>query len=107
MRECTDFPALAGNIGGLAGDHRLAVVSVRKINDMEDAAKSLGIRRTMKFYPLTDEESGLEPTGISWLQGGTGDVYASVAILFGTGVGNQGGAAGTTADNAGCVIRTE
>lgn len=94
------------NLGGLAGDHRLAVVAVRKIHDMADAAKSLGIRKTMEVYPLRDDETGLELSGIAWQEAGTGVVYLSAAVLFGVGVGNQGGAAGTKTDYAGCLIRT-
>ena len=63
-----------------------------------------GIRKAMEFWPLRDEESGIELCGIGCQEAGTGDVYASVAILFGTGVGNQGGAPGTMTDNAGCRV---
>ena len=58
----------------------------------------------MKFYQLRDEDSGLELTGISWQEGGTGDVYVTAAILFGTHVGNGNGAPGSQTDNAGCLI---
>jgi hypothetical protein len=106
VREYTDFPAGGPNVGGLDGDQRLAAVSVRKPQDMTETAESLGIRRVMEFYPLTDAENGPELRGISWQEGGTGNVYVSVATLFGTGVGNQGGPVGSMTDNAGCLIRT-
>ena len=106
VREYPDFPAGNINASGLALDHRLAAVSVRKIHSMEDAAKSLGIRKTMSFTPVRDEDSGLELTGISFQQGGTGDVYLAAAILFGVHVGNDLGAAGSQTDNAGCILRS-
>jgi hypothetical protein len=64
VKEYTDFPTVVGNIGGLAGDHRLAVVSVRKIQDMTETAKALNIPRVMDFASVKDEESGLELAGI-------------------------------------------
>ena len=72
---------------------------------MESAAESLGLKHpTMNFYPLRDSESGLELSGMSWREGGTGDIYLTAAILFGTTVGNGGGAPGSMTDNAGCLI---
>jgi hypothetical protein len=87
-------------------DPRFAVVSVRRIEDMENVAESLGIRSVMKFYPLTDEDTGLELCGVSWQEPGTGSLLLSVAVLCGCGVGNQGGAAGTMTNNSGCLIHT-
>jgi hypothetical protein len=104
-QEYADLPVVDG-IGGLAADRRLAVVSVRKIEDMTDTVKALGIRKVMDFYPLRDDESNLELCGIAWQEAGTGDVYITVAILFGVGVGNQRGGAGTVTDDAGCLIKT-
>jgi hypothetical protein len=44
---------------------------------------------------------------VLWQEQGTGDAYISPAILFGVGVGNQGGAVGSMTDYAGCVIHTQ
>jgi hypothetical protein len=97
----------AGNqVAGIMGDHRLAAVSVRKIEDMTETPEALGIRKVMEFYPLEDSESKLQLCGISWQESGTGDALVSCAILFGVGVGNQGGAPGPMTDNAGCLIHT-
>jgi len=74
---------------------------------MTATARELGIPVLMEFYPVRDDESGLELCGIVWQESGVGDVFLSVAILFGVGVGNQGGAAGSITDNAGCLIRTQ
>jgi hypothetical protein len=90
----------------LACDNRLAVVSVRKVQDITALPKLLNIPRVMDFVPLKDEESGLELAGVSWQEAGTGDLFLGVTILFGVGVGNQGGAVGTMTDYAGGLIRT-
>jgi hypothetical protein len=58
----------------------------------------------MAFYPLKDEHTGLEMTGIAWQEVGTGDLYVSAAILFGLGLGNQNGTPGSKTDNAGLLI---
>jgi hypothetical protein len=104
IQEYPDFNF--NGYGGLAGDRRLVVASVRKIEDVSKVVDQLGVRKLMNFHPLKDEETGLELTGISWQEGGTGDLYLSAAILFGTSVGNQGGIVGTKTDNAGLLIRT-
>ncbi len=106
LREYPDVINAGNNLGGVFGDHRLAVVSVRKIEDMENAAKSFGIREVMRFYPMRDEQTGLELCGISFQEAGTGQVHLSVALLFGVGVGNQFGSPGTKTDNAGLLVQT-
>lgn len=104
VREYPDIINSGNNIGGIICDPRFALVAVRKIRDMEQAARSLGIRQMMKFYPLRDEDSGLELCGIAWQEAGTGDVYLSVAILYGVHCGTGGGAPGSLTDDAGCLI---
>jgi len=37
----------------------------------------------MSFHEVRDPESRLTLTGVSWQEVGTGDVYVSVALLFG------------------------
>jgi hypothetical protein len=90
LREYPDITLAGNQVAGIVGDSRLAAVAVRKIEDMTDTAKALGVPRVMEFWPLTDSESGLELCGIGWQQGGTGDTIVSAAILFGIGCGNQG-----------------
>jgi len=106
VREYPDVINAGNEVGGIIGDHRFALVAVRKLQDIENAAKSLGIKAMMKFYPLRDEDTGLELCGISWQEGGTGDIYLSVAILYGVTCGNGGGAPGTRTDDAGLILRT-
>lgn len=106
IREYTDFPA-SGYAGGLAFDKRLAAVSVRKIETVNKIVEELRIPKMMDFIQIADEGTNLELTGVLWQEQGTGDRYISAAILFGTGVGNQGLGAGAATDNAGCVILTQ
>jgi hypothetical protein len=74
---------------------------VRKIENANNIAEELGIRKVVDFTPIKDSDSGLELTGITWMEQGTGDVFLSAAILFGIACGNQGGAAGSLTDAAG------
>src|ERR1035437_2465248 len=104
LREYPDVTLAGNNVAGIVGDSRLASVIVRRIEDMTDTARALGIPRVMDFHGLRDEESGLELCGISWQEGGTGDVFLSAAILFGITAGNQGGAAGSLTDAAGLKL---
>jgi hypothetical protein len=106
VREYPDVVNAGNQLAGIVGDHRLAAVSVRQITDMENTAKSLGIYEVIRFYPLEDPDSKLQLTGISFQEGGTGDIILSVAILFGVHVGNGGGAAGSITDNAGLKLVT-
>ncbi len=69
-------------------------------------AASARVPMAMEFANARDTESGLELTAVTWQEGGTGDTYLSVAILFGIGVGNQLGAAGAITDYAGLLIKT-
>lgn len=102
IREYPDMFA-GGNLLGYAGDARGIVVATRQL-DFSNAADQLGIPKVMEFYPMMDSESGISMTGAGWQEAGTGDVYVSCGVLFGTAAGKQGGAAGTITDNAGVRI---
>lgn len=104
IREYVDYPA--SQIGGVAGDRRACVFAVRKIEEASHVADDLGIPKVMEFYPIKDETTGLEMTGLGWQEAGTGDYYVSAAILFGLGIGNQGGTPGSLNDSAGVLLRT-
>jgi len=104
IREYPDVINAGNNLAGIMMDPRFALVAVRKIEDMANAAESLGVPSVMNFYPLRDTDTGLEICGITWQDAGTGDQYITAAILFGVAVGNQGGAPGSMTDDAGCLI---
>ena len=103
----TEYPDITSDSGGYIGffgDRRAITVAVRRPN-FSNAAEQLGIPQVMGFYPIQDDQSKLFMTGVGWQEPGTGDVYVSAAILFGTSAGNQGGAPGSITDNAGLLVR--
>ncbi len=108
VKEYPDIINMGSGIQGIFGDDRFACVCARAPKDMMemDFAEKLGVKPTMKYFPLKDEESGLHLTGASWQEGGTADSYIGCALLFGTSVGNGAGVPGSMTDNAGCLIYT-
>jgi hypothetical protein len=104
LREYPDVSLAENRIAGIVGDARLVAVSVRRLEDVNETAKSLGIRQVMQFVNEKDADSGLEMTGVTWQESGTGDIYLSAAILFGVSAGNQGTGAGAMTDFAGLKL---
>jgi hypothetical protein len=104
IREYPDMFA-GGNLWGYAGDSRGIVVANRR-PDYANIADQLGVPKVMEFYPMSDEESGTQLTGVAWQQPGTGKVFVGCAILFGVSAGKQGGANATITDNAGVRLVT-
>ena len=103
LKEYPDLSNVGNNVQAFFGDPRAICVATRK-PDFSNAAAQLGCPEVMRFFPLSDPESGINAVGVMWQEPGTGDVIVSVGILFGIGAGNQGGAAGTITDNAGVVV---
>jgi hypothetical protein len=106
LKEYPDFSKVGNNIQAFFGDPRAIVVATRK-PDFSNAAAQLGCPEIMRFFPMSDPESGIQAMGVMWQEQGTGDVIVSCAILFGVGAGNQGGAAGSGTDNAGVIVTTQ
>jgi hypothetical protein len=106
VREYPDIANAGNRVVGLMGDSRLVAVSIRKLHETNNVAEQLGTPKSMEFFPLTDPQSGLELTGVVWQEAGTGDVFLSVAMLFGASVGNGNGLPGTRTDYAGCLIQS-
>ncbi|HWQ90692.1 MAG TPA: hypothetical protein VN673_03390, partial [Clostridia bacterium] len=94
--EYPDFPT-ANNAVGFVADRRACCVAIRR-PDFSSAAAELGIPQVMRFTPVSDPGTGIEMAAIEWQEAGTGDVYVTLAVLFGVGVGNQGGAPGSITD---------
>jgi len=95
---------IQAGIAGLALDPRLVGVAVRKVHTMQSVAEQLHVPKIMQFFQLADEQSGVEITAVCWQEGGTGDIYVSVCLLFGTFIGNNGGTIGSGTDNAGLIL---
>ncbi len=102
-KEYPDLSLMGNNVTGVFMDPRFVTVASRK-PDFSNAAADLGVPEIMRFFPMSDPESGINMIGVMWQEQGTGNVQVAVAILWGVTVGNQGGAAGTATDNAGVVV---
>jgi hypothetical protein len=89
---------------GFCRDSRLASIIVRRAKSSSAIARLLNIPVLMDWHYETEPQSGSEIAAIKWQESGTGDVYLSMAILFGTVVGNNFGAAGSLTDQAGCLL---
>lgn len=105
-QEYPDLSLVGNNITAIAADPRAIVVATRKM-DFSNAAAQLGCPEVMRFFPLSEPESGLNATGVMWQEPGTGDVIVSVGILWGIGAGNQGTGNGNITDNAAVVITSQ
>lgn len=113
--EYPAFPATTGsagtttnNLSAFFGDPRSLVIANRRV-DFSNAAAELGAPEIIRFYPMTDDETGLEMTGVLWQAQNTGDVFVSAAVLYGVNAGaNVTGETTTVAthgtDNAGVII---
>jgi hypothetical protein len=107
FREIREYPDIVNaGVSGLALDPRLVGLAIRKLRTQQDAADQLGVPRVMDFHSTRESQTGLELTAVDWQEGGTGDVFFSVAVLLGKRVGNGGGAPGSGTDNAGLLITT-
>jgi hypothetical protein len=102
--EYPDLPANAEALNGFGGDKRAIVVANRQIS-ISNAAEALGVPQVMQYTPMTDPDTGLQLTGVAWQEAGTGDVYVSVALLFGASAGAQGGLADSITDKAGYRVK--
>jgi hypothetical protein len=106
VREYPDLSLVGNNVTAVFSDPRGFVVATRK-PDFSNVAEQLGCPEIMRFYPLSDPESGLNAIGVMWQEPGTGDVITTIAILWGISAGNQGGAAGTITDNATVLVTSQ
>ena len=101
--EYPDFPT-AGNLTGFFGDRRSLVVAVRALDFAQVKPSDLGIPENMSITQMQDPGTGMPFTAAGYQKYGTGDIIFALAILFGVGAGNQGGAADTITDRAGCRL---
>lgn len=105
--EYPDLPT-AESLTGVFGERRLVTVATRlpDFSNNDAVAGALGIPRVMRYYPIQDPETGLALLGVAWQAAGTGDIYVSACVLYGTAVGTQGGAADAITDKAGVRLAT-
>lgn len=103
--EYPDFPGTA-NLQGFFGDRRGIVIAVRPVDIAQVTPEALGIPKIMSLTPMVDEETGLPFVAVGYQKQGTGDLYVSLAILFGVAGGNQGGAQNAITDRGGVRVLT-
>lgn len=124
IREYPDMPDNGQNVGGFFGDRRAIQLITRPLNQSDAAADAVGAPKIMSFTPMSDPETGLEMTGVTWQEAGTGNVFVSPAILYGKNAGKQAltwtqdgtyktwapasyGNAGDAADKAGYLLTSQ
>lgn len=99
--EYPDLPDNSENLTSFFGDRRALVCASRLPSDAERVASQAGVPQIASFSTITDPDSGLSLMGIGWQEQGTFDTYLTIALLYGTAAGSQGGADGALLDNAG------
>jgi hypothetical protein len=100
-----EYPDLPAGVSGFFGDRRAIGIATAMPHNLSHVARDLGIPEVMRMDQVTDPETGLQMSGVSWQAPGTGDLFLTTAILFGLVVGNDGGAPGAVVDNAGLLVR--
>jgi hypothetical protein len=98
--EYPELPANSINLSAFFTAPQGVVIASRQPNIVPKQAADLGIPQIAKFEAITDPNTGLTLLGIAWQESGTFDVYVTNALLYGTAVGTQGGAADAVVDRA-------
>ena len=104
--EYPDLPANGETLTGFFGSKESMLIATRLPRDTADLAKRLNIPAVMQFHTKTDADTGLTLLGIRWMEQGTGDIYDTVALMYGATAGAQGGSAGALTDKAGYLLNT-
>ncbi len=88
------------NLIGLFYEDRAFALKTGVPAQTSEYARELGIPEVNKCKVIQDPETGLGLMSIMWQTPGLLDLYATVASLWGSAVGRQGGAAGAITDKA-------
>ena len=99
----TGVHTIAGweNLTGFFYEERAFALYTGVPNDSSEACKELGIPEVMRYKAVQDPETGLALAALMWQEPGVTDLYCTVAALWGSAVGRQGGAAEAITDRAG------
>lgn len=108
FKNIWEYPSLpsTGNMSAFFADRRAVVVASRVPDMSQSVAAQFGVPQIASFETVSDAESGLTLLGIKWQEPATFDIYMTVAILFGSAVGAQGGSANAKTDKAGIIVKT-
>lgn len=104
--EYPDLPANSENMSAVFADPRCFVLATGLPSDAGNIAQRYGIPQVMAQEVISDPDSGMQFLLFKWQEAGTGDLYMSLALLFGAVCGAQGGSAGAKTDYAGHRVVT-
>jgi len=105
IMEYNDLPT-AGNMTGLFFDPRLIAVRTAVPQNGFALAQQLGIPTVANHYVQQDPETGIALLAVTHQQPGTLDMFLTLALVFGSAVGKQGGANLSITDRAGVRLVT-
>jgi len=103
--EYPDMPTNSEKLQGFFADPRAIVFASRPI-DVNTPAQQFGATQVNRFNQVTDPETGLTLTAVTWEAAGTADAYMVLSILYGVSAGTQGGSANALTDKAGVRLVT-
>ena len=98
--EYPDFPANAHDLIGVAFESRAICLRAGLPDHTFNLAQQLGIPAIANTEVVTDPDTGFSLLGITWQQPGTFELATTLAAVWGSAVGKQGGDAGTITDKA-------
>ena len=98
--EYPDLPANGEALQAIAFDPRAVALRAGLPDHTFDLAKELGIPTQGSHQVQSDPETGFSLLAINWQDPGTFDLNLTLAAIWGSAVGKQGGAAGVITDKA-------
>lgn len=104
--EYPDLPANSHNQSAVFADPRAFVLATGIPSDTGVIAARYGIPQVMSQEVISDPMSGMQFLLLKWQEAGTGDLYFSLAFLYGATAGAAGGSAGDKTDYAGHRVVT-
>lgn len=103
--EYPELPA-TGNRSGVFGEQRTVSIATALPDHSARLAQQFGIPAVSASEVVTDPSTGLSLLSIRWMNAPTQDIYLTLAVLFGSSVGAQGGVAGSLTDDTGVRLVT-
>lgn len=100
IEEYADMPHNSQNIQAVFYDPRGFTISTTVPDRTDKVADALGIPKVMSWEPITDPETKMTLMLVKFMEEGTGNIFVSVACIYGVSVGAQGEAAGSLTDYA-------
>lgn len=104
--EYPSLPANSENLSAIFADPRAFVLATGIPSRTGNIAAQYGITQVMSQEVISDPNSGMQFLLLKWQEAGTGDLYMSLAFLYGAVAGKQGGSAGAKTDFGGHRVVT-